>query len=87
MSSASTDNFIVAAACGHHGPARFKQLPFPTKSGGEAEAASKEALHVAVVFFKATGGANMATGAGVAAMVILLGVWLVFPVCYARSLK
>jgi Family of unknown function (DUF6328) len=54
---------------------------------GSIPLAAGIAAAVAVVFFKATGSANVATGAGVASLVVLLGFWLLFPVCYARSLR
>jgi hypothetical protein len=54
---------------------------------GSTPLAAGIAAAVAVVFFKATGSASVAAGAGVASLVALLGFWLVFPVCYVRSLR
>jgi hypothetical protein len=54
---------------------------------GSIPLAAGIAADVAVVFFKATGSANVASSAGVASLVILLGFWLLFPVWYARSLR
>jgi Family of unknown function (DUF6328) len=54
---------------------------------GSIPLAAGIAADVAVVFFKATESANVATGAGVASLVALLGFWLLLPVCYARFLR
>src|SRR5438067_720869 len=54
---------------------------------GSIPLAAGIAADVAVVFFKAIETANVAIGAGVASLVLLLGFWLLFPVCYARSLR
>jgi hypothetical protein len=52
---------------------------------GSIPLAAGIAADVAVVFFKATESANVATGAGVISLIVLLGFWLVFPLFYARS--
>jgi len=54
---------------------------------GSIPLAAGIAADVAVVFFKATESTNVATSAGVAALVVLLGFWLLFPFYCARSPK
>ncbi len=54
---------------------------------GSIPLAAGIAADVAVVFFKATESTNVAASAGVASLVVLLGFWLLFPFCCARSLR
>ena len=54
---------------------------------GSIPLAAGIAADVAVVFFKATESTNVATSTGVAALVVLLGFWLLFPFYCARSPK
>ena len=54
---------------------------------GSIPLAAGIAADVAVVFFKATESTSVATSAGVASLVVLLGFWLLFPFCCARSLR
>jgi hypothetical protein len=54
---------------------------------GSIPLAAGIAADVAVVFFKATGSANLATGAGAASLATLLGFWLLLPAWYVRSAK
>jgi hypothetical protein len=54
---------------------------------GSIPLAAGIAADVAVVFFKATGSANLAAGAGVASLAALLGFWLLLPAWYVWSAK